>query len=203
MYDIHLFGRTYTSERNKKVSEAGKKWISEHPDEHRRKAVKGAIKCRELGLLGHPTQPEKDMEIALKTYGIQYITQYEYGIGIMDFYLPAGNIALFVDGQIWHADPGIYKPDDIMFFSKNTLKIKYEQKTAKDIWCKDHYHTVHLESKGFKVLRFWEKEIRTNIDKCIQIKIQEVGKSLLEEGHQHTIKLLRRDLLHLLPKNLT
>jgi G:T-mismatch repair DNA endonuclease (very short patch repair protein) len=45
------------------------------------------------------------MEKALRKYKIRYVSQLRYGIGIMDFYLPEGNIALFVDGGIWHADP--------------------------------------------------------------------------------------------------
>ena len=34
----------------------------------------------------------------------------------MDFYLPEGNIVLFVDGGVWHADPRLFKPNDILFF---------------------------------------------------------------------------------------
>jgi hypothetical protein len=40
-------------------------------------------------------------------------------MGIMDFYLPKGNIALFVDGGIWHTDPRLYKPDDSRPQKKN------------------------------------------------------------------------------------
>lgn len=36
----------------------------------------------------------------------------------MDFYLPDGNIALFVDGMVWHADPIKYNPGDFLFFGK-------------------------------------------------------------------------------------
>ena len=48
----------------------------------------------------------------------QSIAQYNYGIGIMDFYLPEGNMALFVDGGIWHADPRLYVPEDILLSSR-------------------------------------------------------------------------------------
>ena len=41
MFGDHItnLGRKYTPERNKKVSEGGKRWIAQHPDEHRKKAV--------------------------------------------------------------------------------------------------------------------------------------------------------------------
>jgi hypothetical protein len=58
----------------------------------------GALKARSLGLSGKPTGLEIKMERALRKYDIPYISQREYGMGIMDFYLPEGNIALFVDG---------------------------------------------------------------------------------------------------------
>jgi len=39
------------------------------------------------------------MEKALKQHKIRYRSQFRYGMGIMDFYLPEGNIALFVDAE--------------------------------------------------------------------------------------------------------
>jgi DNA mismatch endonuclease (patch repair protein) len=159
MYDVHLFGRTYTPERNRKVSESGKKWIAEHSDEHRKKAVKGALKARELGLFCISTRLEKYMEDALKKNGMYYIPQYDYTIGVIDFYLPEANIALFVDGSCWHANPERYKEEDILFFGK----------TAKEIWEKDAHHNAYLKSDGFTVLRFWDNDIKENIGKCIQV----------------------------------
>ena len=41
--------------------------------------------------------------------------------------------------------------------------------TAKEVWRKDRTHDNYLKSKGYTVIRFWEKEIKFEIDKCIQI----------------------------------
>lgn len=114
------------------------------------------------------------MEKALRNYKIQYISQQRYGIGIMDFYLPEGNIALFVDGGVWHADPRLYKPDDILFFKFKNSRKEWKKVTAKDVWKKDRIHTNHLRSKGYNVVRFWEKEIECEIDKCIEIIKEEI-----------------------------
>ncbi|MGA9845740.1 MAG: DUF559 domain-containing protein [Nitrososphaeraceae archaeon] len=151
-------GRTYTPERNKKVAAASKRWIAEHPDEHRKKAVKGALRASKLGLFRLSTKLEDKMEEALKKYNISYIRQQQFEIGIMDFYLPEGNVAVFVDGDVWHANPEKYKCDDILFYGK----------TANSIWNRDLYHNSHLKSRGFRVLRFWENEINRNIDACIK-----------------------------------
>ena len=67
----------------------------------------------------------------------QSIAQYNYGIGIMDFYLPEGNMALFVDGGLWHADPRLYVPEDILFFKFKTSRKERKNVTAKDVWKKD------------------------------------------------------------------
>ena len=56
-----------------------------------------------IGLSGTPTGIEIKMAKALRKYKIRHLIQRRYGIGIMDFYLPEGNIALFTDGRIWHA----------------------------------------------------------------------------------------------------
>ena len=72
MYDVHLFGRTYTPERNEKVSRAVKKWAELHPEHYVRIGIMGALAARELGLSGLPTGIEKSMQIALDKNNIRY-----------------------------------------------------------------------------------------------------------------------------------
>jgi hypothetical protein len=36
----------------------------------------------------------------------------------MDFYMPYAKIALFMGGTIWHANPSVYKAEDVLFFSR-------------------------------------------------------------------------------------
>jgi DNA mismatch endonuclease, patch repair protein len=181
MYGNHTpnLGRVYTPERNRRVSEAVKKWAKLHPEHYSRIGVLGALKTRKMGLYGISTNLETIMQKALRKYKIRYISQHRYGKGIMDFYLPEGNIALFADGGVWHADPRLYEPDDILFFGFKTSRKKWKNVTAKDIWRKDRTHNNYLKSKGYTVLRFWEKEIEFEIDKCIEIikkRIQKHGK---------------------------
>jgi DNA mismatch endonuclease (patch repair protein) len=160
MYDVHInIGRTYTPERNQKVSQAVKIWAAEHPEHYQRMGTMGALAARQLGLFGLPTRLEKYMEYTLKKYNIKYIPQYRYTIGLMDFYLPDTKIALFVDGAIWHADPRIYQAQDTLFFGK----------TAQQVWEKDTRQEDYLKSQGYTIIRFWEKEVYENIDSCIKL----------------------------------
>ena len=55
----------------------------------------------------------------------------------MDGWSPEGNMALFVDGGIWHADPRLYVPEDILFFKFKTPRKEWKNVTAKDVWKKD------------------------------------------------------------------
>jgi G:T-mismatch repair DNA endonuclease (very short patch repair protein) len=84
-------------------------------------------------------------------------------------YLPEGNIAFFVDGGAWHADPRLYGPDDVLFFGSKTNREGWKSVTAKDIWRKDRIHNNYLKRKGYTVIRLWEKEIKCDIDRCIEI----------------------------------
>jgi very-short-patch-repair endonuclease len=171
MYGNHTLnlGRVYTPDRNRKVSEAVKKWAKLHPEHYQKIGVLGALKARKMGLYHIPTGLEIIMKKALRKHRIRYVAQYNYGIGIMDFYLPEGNIALFVDGGVWHADPRFYDPEDILFFKFKTSKKIWKNATAKEVWKKDGLQNSYLKSKSYTVIRFWEKEIESDIDRCIKL----------------------------------
>lgn len=73
--------------------------------------------------------------------------QCRYGMGMMDFYLPERNMALFVNGGVWHADPRICEPTDLLFFKFKTSNKEWKTVTAKDVWIKDRIYNNYLKSK--------------------------------------------------------
>ena len=187
MYGDHStnLGRKYTAERNRKVSKAVKLWAKLHPEHYRKIGVLGALKARQLGLSGVPTSLEIMMENALKKRKIRHIPQQRYSIGIMDFLIPEVKIAVFLDGGVWHADPRIYEASDVLFFGRKSSKSEWSKITAEEIWKKDKEQNDYLQSKGYPVVRFWEAEVRGDIDSCIKIieaKIRElVGRATTNE----------------------
>ena len=179
MYGDHFtnLGRKYTAERNEKVSKAVKLWAKLHPEHYRKIGVLGALKARQLGLSGVPSSLEIMMETALKKRKIRYISQQRYSIGIMDFLIPQVKIALFLDGGVWHADPRNYDASDVLFFGRKSSKNEWSKITAEEIWKKDKEQNEYLRSKGYTVVRFWEAEVKRDIDSCIKIieaKIREL-----------------------------
>ena len=71
-------------------------------------------------------------------------------------------ICIFVDGDYWHANPIKYKPDDILGKTK-----KGRLRIAKNIWERDKRVTRFLMNGNHIVLRFWERDIKQNVQKCI------------------------------------
>jgi G:T-mismatch repair DNA endonuclease (very short patch repair protein) len=42
------------------------------------------------------------------------------------------------------------------------------------VWKKDLRQVNYLKSQGYTVIRFWKKEIRENVDCCVQIILQAI-----------------------------
>ena len=168
-------GFKHSKESKRKISEAGKgRKLSE---EHKKKLLKASIgrkvsdeqrrQMRESRLSQvfpvRDTQIEKILQSLLKDREIKFETHRMYvkrGLrihGQPDIFIKP-NICIYADGDYWHANPKIYKPNDTII----------GKKTAKDIWKKDKQITAKNEKQGYEVLRFWEHEINENPEKCLQ-----------------------------------
>jgi len=89
------------------------------------------------------TLPEKIVENKLLINNILYIKQYPYKLGVADFWLPEYNIIIECDGDYWHNLP------------------KRKQK--------DIIKTKWLENNDFIVYRFWESDIKNDIQGCFKL----------------------------------
>lgn len=65
------------------------------------------------------------------------------------------------NGDLWHANPLLYRPDEVVKFPGNTLK-------SESIWKKDQEKIELAKSNGFDVLVVWEKDYKENPEKVIQ-----------------------------------
>ena len=71
---------------------------------------------------------------------------------LVDFFIKDLNIAIEFNGDVWHANPLLFKEDDRPFpFDK-----KY---TSKDIWERDSERLKFLKDKVKDVIIIWEKEL--------------------------------------------
>lgn len=77
-----------------------------------------------------------------------------------DFTIVSKKCIIEFHGDIWHANPKIFKDDDRPNYSKSNL-------TSKDIWERDKVRIGIMEKEGFKVKIIWEKDYHKNKNKII------------------------------------
>ncbi|MCL4341228.1 MAG: very short patch repair endonuclease [Candidatus Thermoplasmatota archaeon] len=74
-------------------------------------------------------------------------------------------IAIFVDGCFWHGCPLCYRPPSTRpEYWSNKLKRNLEN---------DERVNIILKMSGFKVLRYWEHEVLSDAEACVQ-RVNEV-----------------------------
>jgi hypothetical protein len=74
-------------------------------------------------------------------------------IGRKFFDIKIKNILIDVNSDLWHANPLIYKDNDV-------LKFPFKKVKAKTIWQRDLNKRILAESNGYKVFYIWENDIK-------------------------------------------
>jgi DNA mismatch endonuclease Vsr len=120
--------------------------------EQRRKAMR-AVRRKD-------TPIEKRLCAALWKRGYRYRKNYKRVIGSPDIVFVRWKIAIFCDSEFWHGynweeQKHDFKSNRLFWHSKIKRNIDRDKKV-----------TLKLESEGWKVLRFWGREIQREVDKC-------------------------------------
>lgn len=74
--------------------------------------------------------------------------------GLPDFFFPRRNIVIFIDGCFWHGCPTCRRPLPQANQAYWANKVKSNVARARNV-------TRELRRMGFKVVRFWEHELRS------------------------------------------
>ena len=116
------------------------------------------------------TSIERILGRLLWSSGIRYRKNDRTVFGHPDFSHKGKKIAIFCDGEMWHGKDWDRKQNE--FKSNRSFWIsKIERNMARD----KEVNEVLL-SNGWKVLRFWESDIKKHPDDCLQ-KIIKIWKS--------------------------
>ncbi|MGQ1890932.1 very short patch repair endonuclease [Thermophagus sp. OGC60D27] len=94
--------------------------------------------------------------------GLRYRKNDKTVFGKPDFTFRKYKIAVFVDGEFWHG--------------KDWDTRKYDHKSNQEFWLKkiernierDKEVNTYLMNEGWQVLRFWGKEIKSELVNCVQ-----------------------------------
>lgn len=114
------------------------------------------------------TKIEKMFEQKLSELGINFKKHYNI-FGRPDFAIENKKIAIFLDGEFWHGHK--IKREKFLKMSKYWQnKILYNKKRMRDV-------NKKLRSEGWIVIRFWEKDVQKNLNKCINTILQKISGS--------------------------
>lgn len=109
------------------------------------------------------TRAEKMLRLALWHHGIRYRKNYAKLPGKPDIALTRQKIAVFVDGDFWHARWHEKNPGEQVGAHKRF----WQQKLARNVE-RDKEVNEQLLELGWLVLRFWEGDIKDNMEECIR-----------------------------------
>jgi DNA (cytosine-5)-methyltransferase 1 len=97
--------------------------------------------------------------------------------GKPDIVLPGKGLAIFVDGDFWHGSQyqarGFESVQAQMFGVHNAEY--WTAKISRNV-NRDFKNTSALLNTGWRVLRFWESNIRKSLDKCVAITLESMEK---------------------------
>ena len=110
---------------------------------------------------GKNTIPELAFRKALYAQGYRYRIDYKQLIGKLDIVLNKYKTVIFIDGEYWHAH--------------NWEERKPKIKTNREFWIakfernqqRDSEVNTELRRLGYKVFRFWETEVKKELDRCL------------------------------------
>ena len=115
-----------------------------------------------IGNKGNDTKPEILLRKALWHRGIRYRKNWRKLTGCPDIVLTRQKIAIFVDGDFWHARGYQDRPGSQI----ETNQSYWQKKLARNVE-RDREVNAQLTEQGWLVLRFWESDIKKDLDSVL------------------------------------
>ena len=109
---------------------------------------------------GKDTKPELLLRKELWRRGLRYRKNYKELYGKPDIVFLGARIAVFVDGKMWHGYDWEHQKDD--FKSRRDYWIPKIERNIEH----DYEVTQELISLDWLVMRFWDFEIKENLQEC-------------------------------------
>lgn len=109
------------------------------------------------------TGPEVLLRKALWRNGVRYRKNYKMLPGTPDIVITKQKIAIFVDGDFWHAKGHQDKPGEQIKSNRDFWVKKLSRNVERDREINDE-----LLQLGWLVLRFWESDIQRDLFGCVE-----------------------------------
>ncbi|UWX55052.1 very short patch repair endonuclease [Maribacter litopenaei] len=122
---------------------------------------------------GKNTKRELAFRKALYAAGYRYRVDYKKLIGKPDIALKKYKTVIFIDGEYWHG--------------YNWEERKPKIKTNREFWIakierniqRDQEVNQELERLGYTIFRFWESEVKKELDRCLSLVLQHLSQTEL------------------------
>ena len=149
-------------------------FIRKYGDEEGKAKYKEYLRRTSIGYSKESQELFQMLDKKIGKYAIEnsffYLKNYEQEISIdlgnckskvfkLDYVL--SNKVIEFNGDFWHANPLIYKANDV-------IPLKNKPMLVSDIWKHDQERLQKIEDFGYKVLVVWENEYISNIEQTIQ-----------------------------------
>lgn len=129
------------------------------------------------------TKPELALRHALWSRGLRYRVNVKNLPGKPDIVFTRAKIAVFCDGDFWHGHNWAIRGLNSIEDELENYSQFWRDKILGNIK-RDHEKTVQLESTGWIVLRIWESDIKTDVEKCAILVEKKYHAVML--NHDHT-----------------
>jgi len=112
------------------------------------------------------TTPEINLRKEIYKYGFRYRINFAKLPGKPDIVFTRSKVVVFIDGEFWHG----YNWEN----KKNRIKSnrEYWVKKIENNINRDKVNEEKLKILGYKVIRFWEQQIKNDLNKCVSIVIK-------------------------------
>lgn len=174
--------------REKKSLEGKLHWAKKTKEE-KLKRLEGSIfknknkQFRRLGQIAKfGSSLEKRVAKSLINLNYNIITQYRFSedrFWTFDFYLPELRLGIEVNGDAVHANPKLYKDNDI---------IPAIGKTAKEIWEKDYTKYKQARLLNYDIVYIWENDMKFLSEKELTKLVNEKIKKYCENSQNNQDK---------------
>ena len=121
-------------------------------------ATNEAVKHSMQGNTKKDTSIELLLRRALFKRGVRYRKNVKSSLGTPDISIKKYKLVVFCDGDFWHGN-GYHSVKSHKKFWDEKIKRNRER---------DLEYTIRLRDEGWIVIRFWESEIRNDLDKCVE-----------------------------------
>jgi DNA mismatch endonuclease (patch repair protein) len=119
------------------------------------------------------TKEEISFRKELWKRGIRYRINYKKLSGSPDIVLTKYRIAIFIDGEFWHGDDWIKKRERIKD-NRGYWIPKIERNMERDTEVNEK-----LAKEGYKVFRFWSRQVNQELGRCVSIILDYIKLKLI------------------------